>query len=330
MNNAIVKESNSMSLLEVDSDTEASLLNAYKSLPKSTDENNQSESSSIFSLRKRPKQYRPNATENATVTENSATTLVNKTALAHFNSKIFEDVIYPSPMQRSNASKIKQCLKLKRKIPDNINISCLSPIKMHSKTDIQIKKPIKTNLFICLQSKLQTYYMNNLKDDTENKPPKKKMLLDKFNVWSKRKNISKQFNMQYKGDRAKLNGQDCWECREYYKSLSFSKEELQKRKNQCSRHRHKYERPNTPEGIVFGIRSFPKHQALINKYLLYRSDFERYVVQKFQHIETMSNTVQPEEEQKKIDIFQDLLLKNENNLQAMERKLGNNASYQNE
>lgn len=75
------------------------------------------------------------------------------------------------------------------------------------------------------------------------------------------------------------------------------------------------------------------------------SDFERYVVQKFQHLEMklsyvikqqkqivdkISNTVQPEEEQEKIDIFQNLPLKNENELQAMEIKLGNNASYRNE
>lgn len=75
------------------------------------------------------------------------------------------------------------------------------------------------------------------------------------------------------------------------------------------------------------------------------SDFERYVVQKFQHLEMklsyvikqqkqivdkISNTVQQEEEQEKIDIFQNLPLKNENELQAMEIKLGNNASYRNE
>ncbi|XP_011688261.1 PREDICTED: DNA endonuclease RBBP8-like [Wasmannia auropunctata] len=52
-----------------------------------------------------------------------------------------------------------------------------------------------------------------------------------------------------KTDRAKLNGLDCWECRKYYQNLSLSKKELQKRMNQCSRHRYKYERPNTPEGF---------------------------------------------------------------------------------
>lgn len=76
-----------------------------------------------------------------------------------------------------------------------------------------------------------------------------------------------------------------------------------------------------------------------------RSDFERYVVQKFQHLEMkisnvikrqkqildkMSNAVQPKEEEEKIDIYQDIPLKNENELQAMEIKLGNNISYRNE
>ncbi|XP_011860090.1 PREDICTED: DNA endonuclease RBBP8-like [Vollenhovia emeryi] len=68
-------------------------------------------------------------------------------------------------------------------------------------------------------------------------------------ILSSRKDISKQLNMRCKADRAKLIGWDCWECREYYKNLSLSRENLRKRKNQCSRHRQKYERPNTPEGF---------------------------------------------------------------------------------
>ncbi|KAL6439431.1 hypothetical protein ACFW04_003931 [Cataglyphis niger] len=86
-------------------------------------------------------------------------------------------------------------------------------------------------------------------DDTENKPPVKKTSLTKFNVLQRKENISEQINMRCKADRAKLNGWDCWECEEYYKNLLLSKDELQKRKNQCSRHRHKYERPSTPEGF---------------------------------------------------------------------------------
>ncbi|KAL6439432.1 hypothetical protein ACFW04_003931 [Cataglyphis niger] len=124
-------------------------------------------------------------------------------------------------------------------------------------------------------------------DDTENKPPVKKTSLTKFNVLQRKENISEQINMRCKADRAKLNGWDCWECEEYYKNLLLSKDELQKRKNQCSRHRHKYERPSTPEGIFhvshrlcdilykihnlffqkdFGIQNFLRHcQAHIGK-----------------------------------------------------------------
>ncbi|XP_067215306.1 DNA endonuclease RBBP8-like [Linepithema humile] len=61
---------------------------------------------------------------------------------------------------------------------------------------------------------------------------------------------TEQINVRRKADRAKLSGSDCWECEKYYKNLSLSKDELQKRKNKCSRHRQKYERPITPEGIL--------------------------------------------------------------------------------
>lgn len=49
-----------------------------------------------------------------------------------------------------------------------------------------------------------------------------------------------------------------------------------------------------------------------------------------QILDKICNTIQPDEEQEKIDIFQDIPLKNENELQAMEIKLGNDASYRNE
>ncbi|XP_071653406.1 uncharacterized protein [Temnothorax longispinosus] len=95
---------------------------------------------------------------------------------ANNTSEISKGVIEVSPTQRSVTSKVKRCLKLKRKNPEHLN-------------------------------------------------------------------------MRRKADRAKLNGWDCWECREYYKNLSLPEEELKKRMNQCSRHRRIYERPNTPEGF---------------------------------------------------------------------------------
>ncbi|KAG5321902.1 CTIP endonuclease, partial [Pseudoatta argentina] len=159
-------------------------------------------------------------------------------------------------------------------LKDKVSTNYLSPIKMDNKTNVQIKKSIeaqKEDLLIQNFNNIKDFAyedeffdlpvatkkndMDNLKDETrsedsENKPPEKKMLLNKFNVFPKRKaDVSKQLNMRCKADREKLNGLDCWECRKYYQNLSLSKEELKKRLNQCSRHRHKYERPNTPEGF---------------------------------------------------------------------------------
>ncbi|XP_071577526.1 uncharacterized protein [Temnothorax nylanderi] len=261
--NTLCTETKDKELLELDSDTEI-VSDADKSLHKDTDKNKSSPSM----LDSRPLRKRSRLAlypvKNATVIENSATTLVNNI------SEISEDeVIEASPTQRSVASKLRQFLELKRKIPkkcidfrlcpspkhtstqmenintlkDKINISYLSPIKMHNKTDIKDK-----TFYLPAEQTANKNEMDNFNlDDIENKPHKKKMLLDKFNVWSKRKDISEQLNMRCKADRAKLNGWDCWECREYYNNLSLSKKELKKRKNRCSRHRRKYERPNTPE-----------------------------------------------------------------------------------
>ncbi|KAL6439429.1 hypothetical protein ACFW04_003931 [Cataglyphis niger] len=154
-------------------------------------------------------------------------------------------------------------------LKDKVNVSNLSPIKMCNEINVQIKKEDqvitnkvqvaeKNNGFIYedesfhLPDKLAVNKNDTNDfhlDDTENKPPVKKTSLTKFNVLQRKENISEQINMRCKADRAKLNGWDCWECEEYYKNLLLSKDELQKRKNQCSRHRHKYERPSTPEGF---------------------------------------------------------------------------------
>jgi len=56
---------------------------------------------------------------------------------------------------------------------------------------------------------------------------------------------------------------------QYYENLSLSKEELQKRKNQCSRHRHKYERPRTPEGIVIILNTILYDTLYIKLYEYY-------------------------------------------------------------
>ncbi|XP_071576476.1 uncharacterized protein [Temnothorax nylanderi] len=241
--NANVQESNSIPLLELDtldmeldtspinfnSDTKIGSSHANKYLHK----NNQPNSPSMLAItphrRKRRKQSR-----NATVTENSGISDE-------------DEVIEASPTQRSVASKVRQFLELKRNIAKKrIDFgSCPSP--KHTVNTLKDKVNIS---HLPVEQTANRNKINNFNlDDTENKPPEKKMLVDNCNACSKRKNVSEQVNMRCKSDRAKLKSWDCWECREYYNNLSLPKEELQKRKNQCSRHRYKYERPNTPEGF---------------------------------------------------------------------------------
>ncbi|KAL0106095.1 hypothetical protein PUN28_016076 [Cardiocondyla obscurior] len=231
--------------------------------------------------------------------------------------EISEDVVEISPTQRNITSRVKRCLKLKRKMPVNItkknpqnkqispglnlvpeiiknidfglcpspennsvqmkdntssrntadtsrarvNMSYLSPTKMYNQSNIQFKKCIESQknfekfedetFYLPAEQALNKIDINNSNlGNLENKPPEKKMLLDKFNILPKKKTINvKHLNMRCKADRAKLNGWDCWECKQYYENLSLPEEELQRRKNQCSRHRSKYKRPDTPEGF---------------------------------------------------------------------------------
>ncbi|XP_071574361.1 uncharacterized protein [Temnothorax nylanderi] len=126
-----------------------------------------------------------------------------------------DEVIEASP-SRSVVSKLRQFLelKLKRKIPNKcIDFgSCSSPNK-HTSMQMENINILKArNEDQLLTKKVQKNNFNL--DDTENKPPKKKKkLLDKSNVLSKRKD-KEQFNLRCKADRAKLKGWDCWECRE--------------------------------------------------------------------------------------------------------------------
>ncbi|XP_012233486.1 uncharacterized protein [Linepithema humile] len=161
-------------------------------------------------------------------------------------------------------------------LENKVNTSDFASVKVHSESQVLINvKSIKTERES--QSEInkaqnitqntnnfanedETFYLpaeqaantNNRDDinlhDTENKPPVTKILLNK-DIKRRKKDIPEQLNMRCKADRAKLSGWDCWECKQYYQNLSLSEEELQKRKNQCSRHRHRYDRPNTPEGF---------------------------------------------------------------------------------
>ncbi|XP_067213891.1 DNA endonuclease RBBP8-like [Linepithema humile] len=116
----------------------------------------------------------------------------------------------------------------------------LSPTESRSNRARRLKEKLKRN---------DINDINNINlCDTENKPPVEILL--KKNRKKRKKNIPEQLNMRCKADRAKIDGWDCWECKQYYKNLSLMGEKLQKRRNQVSRHRHRYERPaNTPEGF---------------------------------------------------------------------------------
>ncbi|XP_071577749.1 uncharacterized protein [Temnothorax nylanderi] len=210
-------ESDSIPLLELDDILSPIKLN-------DTDENKQPSPSMLFTKitpsLKKGLMMRQSRLTSYTV-ENNEKMMSSSIEAANILHSDEDEVIEASPMQRSVASKVKNCLKLKRKIPAK-----------------------RLDFSLC---------------QMENK------LKDKVNVSSKkghlRKDISEhQLNMRCKADRAKLNGWDCWECRDYYKSLSLSKEEEQKRKNQCSRHRYKYERPNTPDG--FWDAEFPETDSI--------------------------------------------------------------------
>lgn len=106
---------------------------------------------------------------------------------------------------------------------------------------------------------------------------------------------------------------------------------------------------NIDERFIANDENIPPSQVrLIGRTINYegRSDFERYVLKKFQHLEIKINyiakqqkqilnkishatSVQIEEEQEKIDVFQDLPLRNRDDLQIMENKL-DSEHYRNE
>ncbi|XP_067206654.1 uncharacterized protein [Linepithema humile] len=67
-----------------------------------------------------------------------------------------------------------------------------------------------------LKEKLKRNDINDINDinlcDTENKPPVEILL--KKNRKRRKKNIPEQLNMRCKADRAKIDGWDCWECKQ--------------------------------------------------------------------------------------------------------------------
>uniref|UniRef100_A0A0C9R3X8 RBBP8 protein n=1 Tax=Fopius arisanus TaxID=64838 RepID=A0A0C9R3X8_9HYME len=84
-------------------------------------------------------------------------------------------------------------------------------------------------------------------------PPPKKMM-NSFDFVPEPKETHK---FAYKGpvvrgksERAKLKGWSCRDCQVYYENMNLTEDELQKRMDQCSRHRSKFnERYQTPPGF---------------------------------------------------------------------------------
>ncbi|XP_039313244.1 uncharacterized protein LOC113005939 [Solenopsis invicta] len=156
---------------------------------------------------------------------------------------------------------IKRLKSLKRlsSIPERLMITASSggtssdeiiddSLTMNSKASSKNTQEKNSDLEKILTAKLYKLTQSTMKDVDENQ--------SQFISPNKER---EHINVRRKADRAKLSGSDCWECEKYYKNLSLSKDELQKRKNKCSRHRRKYERPITPEG--FWNPEFPDTQS---------------------------------------------------------------------
>ncbi|XP_024868049.1 uncharacterized protein LOC112452181, partial [Temnothorax curvispinosus] len=167
-------ESDSIPLLELD-DISPIKLNT------NTDENKQPSPSMLFTKitpsLKKGLMMRQSRLASYTVENNEKmmSSRIDKHKAGNILQSDEDEVIEASPMQRCVASKVKNCLKLKRKIPvKRLDFSlCQMENKLKDKVDINSKK-------------------GHL-----------------------RKDISEhQLNMRCKADRAKLNGWDCWECRE--------------------------------------------------------------------------------------------------------------------
>ncbi|XP_046744665.1 uncharacterized protein LOC124410387 [Diprion similis] len=93
---------------------------------------------------------------------------------------------------------------------------------------------------------------NNSNALTEKSPPRKKLAANNFDVVPRKLKTSptyayKRSPVRKKAERARLNGWDCLQCQEYYKATGLTGEELQMRKNQCSRHRSTHNERNSTQ-----------------------------------------------------------------------------------
>ncbi|XP_029178659.1 uncharacterized protein LOC114946377 [Nylanderia fulva] len=145
---------------------------------------------------------------------------------------------------------IKKKNEIQTAVQDNKRDDVISPSLLFPRLIKESKKGLKSHEKKHAVNKNVKTNSIDLDNNIENKPPTASLA----RLQKKKKNINEQINinMRSKAQRSALNGWDCWECEKYYKSLSLSKTELQKRKNKCSRHRKKYERPHTPKGAMGG------------------------------------------------------------------------------
>ncbi|RUS74998.1 hypothetical protein EGW08_017221, partial [Elysia chlorotica] len=66
-----------------------------------------------------------------------------------------------------------------------------------------------------------------------------------------------------KSERDKLEGFSCKQCHEYYMNSGLSEEELKKKMKECSRHKERYKRPDTPEH--FWTLGFPDTAEIMDR-----------------------------------------------------------------
>lgn len=163
------------------------------------------------------------------------------------NRKMCSGIIMLLEDSKNDIIKRLKSLKRVSSIPERLMITASSggtssdeiiDDSLNSKASSKNTQEKNSDLEKILTEKLDKLTQSTMKDVDENQ--------SQFISPNKER---EHINVRRKADRAKLSGLDCWECEKYYKNLSLSKDELQKRKNKCSRHRRKYERPITPEGF---------------------------------------------------------------------------------
>ncbi|XP_012281200.1 uncharacterized protein LOC105700148 [Orussus abietinus] len=137
------------------------------------------------------------------------------------------------------------------------------PFRLYSDTSKKKKSRLNNDPFK-ISNLVSEEVPSKFDNCTDTKMPFDKVLQESNNRASVRRDLNDSFNIipekiskipyahkskpvRNKAERAKLAGNSCWECEKYYNDMGLDPDELQARKNQCSRHREKFqERCNTP------------------------------------------------------------------------------------